>query len=588
MIKKEKSYDVVVVGGGMSGICAAIAAARHGAKVALIHNRPVLGGNASSEIRMHICGADTHGSRPHARETGILEEILLENRYRNPQYSYPVFDGVLWEKVYFQDGLDLYLNTHCHQVHVNNGHIQYIEAIQLTSETTFLMTANYFVDTTGDGTLAYDAGADYMMGREGSDVFNEPHAPHKTDPYTMGNTLLFTTKDMGHPVPFHKPFWANTYTEEDLAHRSHGATGYNYWWIELGGDKLHTIEDSETIRNELVKAVYGVWDHVKNGGNHDADNYVLDWVGFLPGKRESRRIVGDYVLTENDLASARAFEDAIGYGGWPMDMHVVGGLNTQLEPTECIYLPEVYTIPYGSIYAKDIDNLYIGGRVISASHMAFGSTRVMATCAIIGQAIGTSAALANKHHITPREASTYIKDIQQQLLRDDAYIPHITNEDDSDLARQATVTCSSEQLGYDANFVINGISRTVKENSNAWHSDGMSEDGEWIALDFTQAIHPTSVEIKFDSNLSKQIMLSAFHNGLGDQEKITVPIELVKDYTITCYQGTTSVYKKTIENNYQRLNKISIPPCQPIDRICIHVHGTHGCDNTHIYEIRVY
>lgn len=381
MIRKEKkSYDLVVIGGGMSGICAAIAAARHGAEVALIHNRPVLGGNASSEIRMHICGADNHGKRPDARETGILEEILLENRYRNPQYSYSVFDAVLWEKVHFQDGLDLYLNTHYHKVNISNGHIQSIEATQLTSETTFLFTANYFVDTTGDGTLAYDAGANYMLGRESKETFNEPHAPKQADHCTMGSTLLFTTKDIGHPVPYHKPYWANTYTEEHLTHRGHGATGYNYWWIEIGGDKLSTIEDSEHIRNELVKAVYGVWDHVKkNGGHHGADNYALDWVGFLPGKRESRRIVGDYILNENDLVSAKKiFEDAIGYGGgWPMDMHVVGGLNTNLEPTEFIYLPEVYTIPYGSIYAKDVDNLYIGGRVISASHMAFGSTRIM-------------------------------------------------------------------------------------------------------------------------------------------------------------------------------------------------------------------
>lgn len=588
MNKKELTYDLVVVGGGMSGICAAIAGARNGIKVALVHNRPVLGGNASSEIRMHICGADCHGSRPNARETGILEEILLENRHHNPQYSYSVFDSILWEKVHYQEGLDLYLNTHFTKPHVSDGHIVAIEATQLTSETSYVFKSTYYADTTGDGTLAYSAGCDIMLGREAKDTFGEEHAPDEVDPYTMGSTLLFTTKDMGRPVTFQKPFWANTYTEDDLVHRGHGAHGHNYWWIEIGGQKLSTITDSETIRDELVKAVYGVWDHIKNGGDHGADNYVLDWIGFLPGKRESRRIAGDYVLKEQDLVSSRVFDDAIGYGGWHMDMHVVGGINTPLEPTEYILIPEVYTIPYRSIYAKDIDNLYIGGRGISASHMAFGSTRIMGTCSILGQAIGISAAIAKKNGTNPREASKYIREIQQQLLRDDAYIPHYTNEDDYDIARIATVTCSSEKQGYEGELVLNGVARNVKQTSNLWCSDGISKDGEWLKLDFAMPTAINSIEIKFDSNLSKPIIFTLFNDGLSDQDWVSTPVELVKDYEIIGYLGKQVAFKKRVSNNYQRLNTIDFEKEEMVDSVTICVSSTHGCEDARIFEVRVY
>lgn len=587
MNKKSNTYDAVVVGGGMSGICAAIAAARNGVKTALIHNRPVLGGNASSEIRMHICGADCHGKRENARETGILEELLLENRYRNPQNSYSVFDTILWEKVAFQENLTLYLNTHFDSVTVEGTTIKKVHAIQLTSETEYEFCAKYFVDTTGDGTLATSAGARYMVGRESTKTYDEPHAPEKADHYTMGSTLLFSTKDLGYPVEFKKPFWANAYTEEDLAHRGHGASGHNYWWIEIGGETLNTISDSEIIRDELMKAVYGVWDHIKNDGDHQADNYALDWVGFLPGKRESRRIIGDYILNENDLSSARPFDDAIAYGGWPMDMHVVGGLRTKLEPTEFIHLPEMYSVPYRSLYAKDLSNLYMGGRIISASHMAFGSTRIMATCAVIGQAIGTSISIANKYDINPREVKDYMDHLQQQLLRNDAYIPNVKNKDSLDSARNASITCSSEVSDYEAANVINGISRTVKEQTNAWHSNGLSMDGEWIQLDFESPIKPYSAEIKFDSNLSKQIMLSMFNNGQHGQEK-GVPKELVKDYTIECYMDNDLVYTKAIHDNYQRLNSIELDLDQPINKVNIHVHATNGCENARIYEVRVY
>ncbi|HHW49650.1 MAG TPA: FAD-dependent oxidoreductase [Clostridiaceae bacterium] len=582
----NKKYDVVAVGGGMSGICAAIASARHGAKTALIQNRPVLGGNASSEIRMHICGADCHGTRPDARETGILEEILLENRMRNPNNSFSVFDTVLWEKTTFQDGLELYLNTHMTDVIAENNTIRKVIACQLTTEKTFSFEADIFIDTTGDGTLAALAGAEYMTGREGKDVFGEKYAPDKSDKYTMGNTLLFKAVDMGRPVPFEKPFWAKTYTEEDLIYRDHDEITSGYWWVELGGDELDVITDGEILRDELLKAVYGVWNHIKNSGNHNAENYCLDWVGFLPGKRESRRITGDYILKEQDLLAGTVFEDAVAYGGWPMDMHVVGGLKTRQKPTEYIHLEDCYSIPYRCLYSKNINNLFIGGRAISASHMAFGSTRVMGTCAVVGQAVGTAAAMAIEKGITPRRILDHIKELQQRLLKDDCYIPGVKNEDINDIARKATISCSSSIPGCECTNVTNGISRKVKDKSNCWISDVMGDNGEWIELDFNETVNVQEVHIKFDSNLSKELTPSISDKVLSQQHP-GIPRELVKDYVIEFYNGSTLIKSKEITDNYLRfrIHRFDYISCSSIR---IKVLSTNGDNNARIFEIRVY
>jgi hypothetical protein len=582
----KKQYKVVIVGGGLSGLCAAIASAREGAATALIHNRPVLGGNASSEIRMHICGADNHGHRDNARETGILEEILLENRKRNPQNSYSVFDTILWEKAKFQEGLDLYLNTHMTDVVANEDKIEAVVAEQITTEKNFQIKGDIFIDATGDGTLAYLSGAAYIVGRESRETFNEPHAPEKGDNCTMGNTLLFKTIDMGHPILFEKPFWANTYTEEDLNGREHGNSGFNYWWIELGGDELDVISDGEVIRDELLKAVYGVWDHIKNGGDHGAENYALDWVGFLPGKRESRRIIGDYILKEGDLASNTQFEDAVAYGGWPMDMHAVGGLRTRIEPTEYINVPDVYQIPYRSLYSKNITNLMIAGRAISTSHMAFGSTRVMGTCSVVGQAVGTAAAMATKRGCYPKEMINNIKELQLKLLRDDAYIPGVVNNSPDNKARSAKINCSSYEEGCECYNVTNGIARTVHNTFNCWISKPLDEKVQWIELSFDSPISADSIEIKFDSNLSKQLMLSMFKNGLEGQEK-GIPKELVKDYEIKFMHKDNIVKTISISDNYLRFRKHELDNLK-FDKVRINISRTNGDERARIFEISIF
>ena len=353
--KEERHYEVVVVGGGMAGVCAAIASARKGVKTAIVQNRSMFGGNASSEIRMHIVGANAHGSKKNLGETGILLEILLENKRRNPYASFPVFDSVIWEKVHFQENLDAYLNTDMDDVIMDGKKVAAIIGHQNTTETEFTIYGDIFVDATGHGTLATMGGATGRMGSEGRDEFHEPDAPEEPNDDTMGNTLMFSAVDRGEPVKFIRPDWAYQYTEEDLKYREHGNSigshmeggqltkfeegsgrlphfsnvDSGYWWIELGGQYDDIIRDGEVIRDELLKCVYGVWDHLKNVGDHGVENLDLDWVGIVPGYRESRRIEGDYLLNENDVLENRIFPDAVAYGGWQMDQHVRGGVAGQ-------------------------------------------------------------------------------------------------------------------------------------------------------------------------------------------------------------------------------------------------------------------
>ena len=590
-MKKEetiKEYELIVVGGGLSGICASIAAAREGIKTALIQNRPVLGGNSSSEVKLHVLGADYHASRDNARETGIIEEILLENRKRNPQHSYSIFDTILWEKANFQDNLDLYLNTHMNQVNTINQKIISVSAEQLTTEKLFKFKGKIFIDATGDGTLGYLAGAEYMSGREGKDIFDEKFAPKQSDNKTMGSSILMKAKKMNEVINFEKPFWAKTFTENDLKYRDHHEK-FGFWWVEIGGDKLDTIKDAEQIRDELLKTVYGVWDHIKNHGDHGADKYALDWIGFLPGKRESRRLKGDYVLKEQDLFAGKRFEDAVAYGGWPMDIHTVGGIdNADKKPTDWIEMDDLYTIPYRSLYSKNIKNLFLGGRAISVSHIAFGSTRVMATCSVIGQALGTASALAIRKKIELKKISQNIDELQQKLLKEDCYIPGIKNKDSLDIARKAKVKASSCIKDSKADYVINGVARTVKENLNCWISKNMKNNKpEWLCFKLNKKRKVKEIRIKFDSNLSQEITITLFPYRLSEQ-KPGLPAELVKDYDLEFYNQNKIVHIEKIRNNYQRNNIINFSEEIECNQVKLKVLSTHGTKNARVFEVRIY
>ncbi len=588
MRELNEECQVLIVGGGMAGFCAAIASARHGAKTILVQNRPVLGGNASSEIRMHICGADNHSTRPNARETGILEEILLENKYFNPEYSYALFDMVLWGKVMSEPNLVVLLNTHMTDVEVEGDKIKSVRAVQMTNETVHVIRAEVYMDATGDGTLGALAGADFMYGREGKEVFGEDIAPDISDECTMGNTLMFTSRDIGKKIDFHKPEWAYYFDEASLESRWHGQITSGYWWIELGGSTEHTIYDAEQIRDELVKSVTGIWDHIKNGGEHGADRHLMDWMGFYPGKRESRRLMGDYVLTANDCFNGTVFSDAVAYGGWHIDNHIVNGLRTvNQEPTIYYNLNDVYSIPYRSLYSKNIANLFLGGRAISCSHMAFASSRVMGTCSVVGQAVGTAAALAVNNKCSPREVLNDIETLQQQLQRDDCFIPGVQNTTSLTVLEKCEFKASSWREGFEAEEISSGKYRSDKERSNCWKSNGVSEAGEWLEIVFPKCVAVSEIRIIFDSNLSREITISISEINLANQLKGTPP-ELVKDYDLELFANDELVasYKKV--NNFQRLNVQKFNNAIKCNKIKLTCYSTNGSDDITVFGLDAY
>lgn len=609
---KNAEYDVVVIGGGMSGICAALAAARHGARTALVHDRHVLGGNASSEIRMHICGASENLAKPDLEESGILHEIMLDNKSRNDYYNFSIWDMVLFSTVKRQKNLTVYLSTAMESCEMGEGStIRSIDAYQLTTETHWKISGKVFIDCTGNATLGYYAEAEFRTGSEGRDEFGEPDAPGQLNKERMGNTLLFKAVDRGHPVAFKKPDFARTFTEEELKYRTHSAVhgaqikgevdkayvrmtsfstssvDYGYWWIELPGETDDIIDEYEQIRDELVSCIYGIWDHLKNGGDHGAENYDLEWVGMLPGSREGRRLIGDYILNENDILSNRQFEDAVAYGGWPMDIHTAKGLYDFDElPSRVISFDGAYTIPYRSYYSKNISNLMMAGRDISASKMAMGSTRVMGTCAVGGQAVGTAAALCIKYDCDPRGAQEHMRELQQMLLKDDAYIPGIWNEDPKDLARRAKVTATSAREGCPPENVINGISRDEDGHRNLWISGKGRTEGEMLTLHLADRQPVSEVHLTFDSNFHYPIKITLSRKRQA-QQRIGVPPELIRDYTVTLWQGDKKAAKQTVTENVQRKNIVTFPTTE-CDRVTVMVHKTNGSNEAHIYEIRVY
>lgn len=469
-----KGATIVVVGGGYAGTFAAIAAARElrrlgqaDAKVILVQERPVLGGTGSSEIRVPPIGA---GRAPWAYETGLIHEYMLEERRRNhTRWDYglanSITDLVLWEMATAEPNLELMLNTSVRTVTVGGTQVPRIESVhasQLGTEGEFTIAGDLFVDATGDGSIGAAAGADFWIGREAASTYGESFAPEAADDHCMGSTLLFQAIDVGEPVAFAPPEYAHTFaTEESLAGRPIVDFRSGYWWIEVGVP-YHTINDNEIIRDELLRYVLGVWDHVKNRNprfREDARNWALDWFGWVPGKRESRRLAGDYVLVEDDLRTRRSFDDRVAYGGHFLDIHTMGGILTAArgEPGNPVDInPELwdqmrvapYSIPFRSLYSRNVPNLMMAGRDISASHVANGSARVMLTTSVIGQATGTGAAVCIARGLTPREVAEgdAIREVQQALLRQGCFIPHLINSDEADLARQARAESTSDAL----------------------------------------------------------------------------------------------------------------------------------------------
>ena len=494
MKRMVQNFDLVVAGGGLAGLCAAVAAARHGLKVCLVHDRPVLGGNASSEVRVTVHGVACH--HPYGRETGIVHEILESERAANHEtinengWVNSVLDLAMYDLAQRTAGLTLHLNTPVLDVIMEAGspaavapqsapgywerpacassrRLVALVARTLNAETDLELRAPFFVDATGDALVSDRAGCAWRVGAESHAETGEVHAPERASTDTMGSSIHIRCRDMGREVPFTPPAWAMRYEDPAFFYdqgRVPGDPRGGFWWLEIGVP-WHTIHDNETIRHELTRHALGVWDWMKNRDPKTIDrcrNYALDFIGQVPGKRESRRVVGHHWLNENELQALTVFPDEVAYGGWFVDLHTPGGLlaassepaNTEGLKSDSEYQGKSYVGPYGiplrCLMARDVDNLFLAGRCLSATHAALGSVRVMGTTALMGQAVGTAAAVALARGLDlaavaadAAAAGPAIREVQQRLLRDGCFLPNVSNTDAADLAQRAQVAASS-------------------------------------------------------------------------------------------------------------------------------------------------
>ena len=453
--------SMVITGGGMSGVCAAITAAREGIEVVLVQDRPVLGGNASSEVRLWILGATSHmgNNNRWSREGGVIDEILVENLYRNKEGNPLILDTILLEKINAEKNITLMLNTMVYDLEKDGDYrIKLLKAFCSQNSTEYHIEAPLFCDASGDGIVAFKAGAPFRMGAENAEEFGEGFAPNVEDyGELLGHSLYFYSKDTGRPVKFVAPEFALKNVSELPRLRNYQLqnNGCKLWWVEYGG-RLDTIHQSEEIKWELWKVIYGIWDYVKNSGEFpDAENLTLEWVGTIPGKRESRRFEGDYMLTQADVVEQRDHHDLVAYGGWSLDLHPADGVYSDKMSCNQWHSKGVYGIPYRCFYSKEIENLFLAGRIISASHVAFGSSRVMATCAHGAQAVGLAAALCLENDVLPKALiqKSLIKKLQNRLNYLGQSIPNTAYPPEENLLSKAVITASStfllEELPFD-------------------------------------------------------------------------------------------------------------------------------------------
>lgn len=559
----EYEVDFCVVGGGLAGICAAIQAARSGKKVVLVQERPMLGGNASSEIRMWVCGAQGENNR----ETGIIEEINLENLYRNPYKNYSVWDSVLYGKVIAEPNITLLLNTSVCDVDMEGGKIKTVVAWQMTTQSWHYVNAKFYADCSGDSILAPLTHAEFRLGRESANEFGEVVSVTEEDKKTMGLSCLIQARKTDEDITFIAPEWAKKLTDEDIKRRTPNLNSNweNFWYLELGGEG-DTIGDTEKLRDELVALAYGYWDYFKNSGKFDecfeAKKWQLEFIGFLPGKRESRRMVGPHLLKQQEVIAGGHFDDVVAYGGWPLDDHdpkgfYFEGRGTNMHESQ---IKGIYGIPYRCLYSANIENLFFAGRNISATHAAMSSTRVMMTCAVLGQAIGEAASLSVEYNTTPQGVyDFYIEELQQNLLRADCFIPYITRQ-------VGKPTKNAEIFGCELKENLrNGIDRNNKLYGEE-EQGAFCQLNDKITYSFNEPQYVEIAHIVFDSDLDRNTLpgddCERYHsmrcNIFADSPKMHLPKTLVKDYTIECVMVDNTIKNIDISNNIKRMNEIVV------------------------------
>lgn len=413
----ESKFDLVVVGGGIAGISAAVSGARLGLKVALVHDRPVLGGNNSSEVRVHLGGRIDIGKYPHL---GGLQKEFGPTKEGNAMPASNYADDKKLQIVRQEPNISLLMNWHVNQVQTKGGSIESVIAQHTMTGKMLRLTAPLYADCTGDGTVGYLAGADFLLGRESREAFEEPLAPLQADSLTMGASVQWYSVVSPRAVSFPEFDYGVTFTEENSEKVYRGD-----WTWETGLNK-DQINDFERIRDYGMLVVYSNWSFLKNHSAERKDyrNRKLDWVAYIAGKRETRRLLGDYILSEQDLVKGMAHEDASFTTTWSIDLHYPDSLNGVYFPDnefKAITRQRViypYAVPYRCLYSRNINNLFMAGRNISVTHVALGSTRVMRTTGMMGEVVGMAAAICHRHNALPRAVyTTFLSELKELMKK---------------------------------------------------------------------------------------------------------------------------------------------------------------------------
>lgn len=525
-VKSAGSFDVVVVGGGPAGVGAALAAARHGCRVALVQDRPVLGGNASTEIEIPPMGYI--GKPPDTvNVSGIAEEIFPSQGWANFADS-----KKLEAIVRAEPALALFLNTRATGVEMADAaRIRAVLALDVRGGRRLSFAAPLFIDCTGHGWIGYYAGAEWRMGTEARGAFGESMAPETALGRTQGNSLYKAViEKRGQPVSFACPAWAHRWERDadfeprgsivridqiarpgnfDQPSRGKGRNPgddvnggiLHSWWIEYGGMR-DTIWDAEEIRDELFRISVGLWDYAKNRNPATVAknaNRELVWLNYVQGVRESRRLIGDYVMSQIDYDERTTHTDDVAFTDWGIDVHHPEGFWVRGNDAIHVYKGRRVGIPYRTLYSKNIANLFMAGRCHSATQLAFGGTRVMRPMCATGQAVGTAAALAKRYGTTPRGVyEKHIVELQQRLLRDGCYLPGVRNADPADLALRATAEASSMAAGAASSNVNNGWNRKTGAGRNAWVPEPKAAGPQWVALRLADAADVAEVHVTFE------------------------------------------------------------------------------------------
>lgn len=574
----EMEADIVVAGGGLSGVCAAVSAARYGAKVILVQDRPVLGGNASSEMRMGIVGA--HGDQN--QETGILEELQLKNFRYNPLQRYTLWDDVIYSTVVEEPDITLLLNTSVQDVVMDGERIAAIKAWNTNAYKNYTLKGTLFIDCTGDGILRL-SGAKYRIGRELPSEFDESYLKEGGDAHTMGNSILLQLRKTDEDHPFKAPDWAYHFTDEDFAYpmpkskvkgikfnyKRLKPDNNNFWWIEFGGT-MDTIGDANEIQYELKRIAYGVWEYMKNHPDGRCKNYDLDWIGSLPGKRESTRYVGPHILTQNDVLDGGHFPDVVAYGGWTLDDHDPVAFHKQGRISVEHATPDRFGIPFDCLYSVNVPNLMFAGRDISATHMGLSATRVMATCALLGQAAGTGAALAIEKNTDPSGVrKEWIGELQTRLEDDDCMLPYRW--------RQPSALTLKAKVAQELEPLRNGIDRKWDGVDNGvWTAPG----AETITYTWKKPVRISGARIIFDSDLRERS--KRMRKLEATTERKDMPAMLAKAFRIEAKVGKEWITVYHDDENILRLRKVELPETEA-SALRLVVESTWGGGDAHVF-----